>query len=49
VTREIRKRGGMDNNGTEKVGNGALAEVGIRGVMMEKTPPEMGIRKNPAL
>jgi hypothetical protein len=47
--RETRTRGGIDNNGTERVANGALAEVGIRGVMMEKIPPGMGIRKNPAL
>jgi hypothetical protein len=49
VTREIRIRGGIDNNGTERVGNEVPAEVGIRGEMMGKTPPEMGIGRNPAL
>jgi hypothetical protein len=49
VTREIRIRGGIDNNGTEKVGNEVPAEVGIREVMMGNMPLETAIRKNPAL
>jgi hypothetical protein len=49
VIKEIKIGVGIDNNETEKVGNEVPAEVGIRGEMMGKIPPETGIGRNPAL